>query len=185
MKIFGFVYKRVMAWSRHPHAPWYLCALSFLESFILPISPLVIQLPLSLARPHRAVRYAVIATVGSIVGGLVGYFIGVCFIGVLLPHLYHTHYYDEYLRLQGWVTQWGLWVLFPVALSPIPYKLTTLTAGALSIAFWPFFVVTGVARVLHFMSLALVVKYGGKRMRAFLIGRCSNAARHGERSEGA
>jgi len=76
MKLFPLLYSRVMQWSRHRHAPWYLGGMSFAESSFFPIPPDVMLAPMSLANPARAWRLALITTLASVAGGLFGYTLG-------------------------------------------------------------------------------------------------------------
>lgn len=76
MQLFCALYDRVMSWSRHEHAPWYLGGLSFAESSFFPIPPDVMLAPMSMAQPARAWRFALLTTLASVAGGLFGYLIG-------------------------------------------------------------------------------------------------------------
>ena len=76
MRIFSKLYDRVMVWSRHRYAPWYLGGLSFAESSFFPIPPDVMLAPMSMAKPQKAWFYAALTTATSVLGGLLGYFIG-------------------------------------------------------------------------------------------------------------
>ena len=76
MRIFAWLYEKVMAWSKHPHAEYYLGALSFAESSFFPIPPDVMLAPMSVAQPNKAWRFALVTTITSVLGGIFGYFIG-------------------------------------------------------------------------------------------------------------
>ena len=76
MALFGRLYDATLRWSRHPRAPWYLAGLSFAESSFFPVPPDVMLMPMSLARPQRAWRFAAVTTLASVTGGLAGYAIG-------------------------------------------------------------------------------------------------------------
>jgi len=131
------LYSIVMRWSRKRYATWFLFLLSFLEAFILPVSPILLQLPMTLSRMKQAFRFAAIMTVGSALGAIVGYLIGDFFIGFLEPHIEASRYAHEYSHLIDWISKWGIFVLFPLALSPFPFKITTISAGAVGIPFIP------------------------------------------------
>ena len=73
MRIFSSLYERIMRWAGHRHAPGYLFGLSFAESSFFPVPPDVMLAPMALARPDRAWRYAALTTVGSVLGGMLGY----------------------------------------------------------------------------------------------------------------
>ena len=94
MKLFTGLYEKVMEWSKHPHASYYLGALSFAESSFFPIPPDVMLAPMSVARPNLAWWFAFLTTITSVLGGIVGYFIGAFafeFIGAFAFE-FHTSY---------------------------------------------------------------------------------------------
>src|SRR3990167_2335522 len=132
MKVFSLMYQRAMVWARLPNAPWYLGALSFTESSFFPIPPDVMLAPMSLANPARAWRFALITTVASVLGGLLGYFIGASLFDMIEPHLRTSSYWASYQTAVLWFEQWGFWAIFVAGFSPIPYKVFTIAAGSLS-----------------------------------------------------
>ena len=91
MKLFGPLYDRVLTWSRHPHAAGYLGAMSFAESSFFPIPVDVMLAPMCLADRDRWIRYATIATVFSVLGGLAGYLIGYGMFEAIEPWLRQSH----------------------------------------------------------------------------------------------
>ena len=95
MRIFGPLYDKVLRWSRHPHAPWYLGGLSFAESSFFPVPPDVMLAPMTLAQPSAATRLAVITTLASVTGGLAGYAIGFFAIDAAQPWLVRAGYWDH------------------------------------------------------------------------------------------
>ncbi len=127
-----------MEWSRHRHAPWYLGGLSFAESSFFPIPPDVMLAPMSLANPSRAWRFALITTLASVAGGLFGYLIGYYAFDAIEPWLRTTKYWAGYVVAVDWFGRWGFWAVFIAGFSPIPYKVFTIAAGALSMALLPF-----------------------------------------------
>lgn len=168
MKIFSPLYSRAMAWARHRHAPWYLGALSFAESSFFPIPPDVMLAPMSLASPARAWRFALLTTLASVAGGLLGYLIGHYAFDVLEPMLRESHYWESYQRAVSWFQQWGFWAIFVAGFSPIPYKVFTIAAGALSMALLPFTLASLIGRGMRFFLVAGLMAYGGPRMEASL-----------------
>jgi len=98
MTIFAVPYRRVMVWSRHRHAPAYLAGLSFAESSFPPIPPDVMLAPMSLANPKRAMRFALITMLASVVGGLFGYAIGNFAFDLIEPWLRQSHYWPTYQK---------------------------------------------------------------------------------------
>jgi membrane protein YqaA with SNARE-associated domain len=168
MKIFSLMYQRAMVWARLPNAPWYLGALSFAESSFFPIPPDVMLAPMSLANPARAWRFAFITTVASVLGGLLGYFIGASLFDVIEPHLRASHYWEAYQTAVHWFERWGFWAIFVAGFSPIPYKVFTIAAGSLSMALLPFTIASVIGRGMRFYMVAGLMKWGGAKMEQSL-----------------
>lgn len=157
-----------MVWARLPNAPWYLSALSFAESSFFPIPPDVMLAPMSLANPARAWRFALITTIASVLGGLLGYFIGVSLFDMIEPHLRTSSYWVHYQTAVLWFEQWGFWAIFVAGFSPIPYKVFTIAAGSLSMALLPFTIASVIGRGMRFFIVAGLMKWGGAKMEASL-----------------
>jgi membrane protein YqaA with SNARE-associated domain len=168
MKIFSKLYDRVLHWSRHPHAPWYLGGLSFAESSFFPIPPDVMLAPMALAQPKKAIRFAVITTIASILGGILGYFIGVFAFDLVEPLIREAGYWDRYEKVNVWFEEWGFWAIFIAGFSPIPYKLFTIAAGVMSMAMVPFVIASAIGRGLRFLLVAGVMSWGGQRFEPLL-----------------
>ena len=117
-----------MNWARHPKAPWFLGGLSFAESSFFPVPPDVMLAPMSLAKPSKAWYYASLTTVTSVLGGILGYFIGVFAFDVIEPILHNYGYYDRYELAKTWFESWGFWAIFIAGFSPIPYKIFTISS---------------------------------------------------------
>lgn len=168
MKLFSPFYRRAMAWSRHPRAPWYLGIMSFAESSFFPVPPDVMLAPMSLAQPHRAWQFALLTTLTSVAGGLFGYIIGYFAIEALLPWLQASSYASAYATAVAWFGEWGFWAVFIAGFSPIPYKVFTIAAGALSMALLPFTLASFIGRGTRFFLVAGLMKWGGARMEEAL-----------------
>lgn len=168
MKLFSPLYRRAMIWSRHPHAPWYLGGLSFMESSFFPVPPDVMLAPMCLATPRRAWFFALLTTLASVAGGLLGYAIGAFALDAILPWLQQSHYWPAYKTAVAWFERWGFWAVFIAGFSPIPYKVFTIAAGALGMALLPFTLASLVGRGLRFFLVAGLMAWGGARMEALL-----------------
>jgi membrane protein YqaA with SNARE-associated domain len=168
MKLFSPLYRRAMSWSRHPRAPWYLGIMSFAESSFFPVPPDVMLAPMSLAQPHRAWHFALLTTLTSVAGGLFGYTIGYFAIEALLPWLEASRYGPAYATAVAWFGEWGFWAVFIAGFSPIPYKVFTIAAGALSMALLPFTLASFIGRGARFFLVAGLMKWGGARMEEVL-----------------
>jgi membrane protein YqaA with SNARE-associated domain len=168
LNLFSPLYRRALAWSRHPHAPRYLGALSFAESSFFPVPPDVMLAPMCLARPARAWYFALLTTVASVAGGLLGYAVGFFALDTVLPWLERSHYWPAYQSAVSWFERWGFAAIFIAGFSPIPYKVFTIAAGALSMALLPFTLASIVGRGMRFFLVAALMAWGGARMEALL-----------------
>lgn len=168
MKLFSPLYTRAMQWSRHRHASWYLGGLSFAESSFFPVPPDVMLAPMSLANPRLAWRFALLTTLASVAGGLFGYAIGYFAFDSIEPWLRESQYWAAYQTAVVWFEKWGFWAIFVAGFSPIPYKVFTIAAGALSMALLPFTVASIIGRGARFFLVAGLMAWGGARMEALL-----------------
>ncbi len=162
-RLFSRLFDRVLVWSRHPRATWYLGALSFAESSFFPVPPDVLLAPMVLARPQQAWRLAAVTTVTSVVGGLAGFAIGMLAMSAVTPLLVQFGYMDEFQRAQQWFVEWGFWAILAAGFSPIPYKVFTIAAGAMSMSLFPFTAASLVGRGARFFMVAALVAWGGSR----------------------
>lgn len=163
MTLFRPLYDRVLAWSRHPHAERYLGAMSFAESSFFPIPVDVMLAPMVLADRSKWLRFALIATVFSVLGGLGGYAIGWGMFEAIEPWLRESHYWDGYLLARQWFDDYGVWVVFVAGFSPIPYKVFTIAAGVAVLNLPAFFIGSLVGRAGRFFLVAGLVRLGGQR----------------------
>jgi membrane protein YqaA with SNARE-associated domain len=169
MRVFSALYDRVMSWSRHRHAPWYLAGLSFAESSFFPIPPDVMLAPMSMANPKRAWWLAGLTTVTSVLGGLAGYAIGVFAFDLVQPLVAEGgRYHAAFGQAKAWFDEWGAWAIFIAGFSPIPYKVFTIAAGVLSMALLPFTMASVIGRGGRFFLVAALMAWGGERMEATL-----------------
>lgn len=168
MKLFSPLYARVMTWSRHPRAPWYLGGLSFAESSFFPVPPDVMLAPMCMANPGRAWFLALLTTLTSVAGGLFGYAIGYFALDAVMPWLRESSYWPAYQTAVIWFERWGFWAIFVAGLSPIPYKVFTIAGGALSMALIPFTVGSIIGRGMRFFLVAGLMAWGGARMEAIM-----------------
>jgi membrane protein YqaA with SNARE-associated domain len=164
VRLFGSLYDKVLAWSAHPHAVRYLCALSFAESSFFPIPPDVLLAPMTLAQPRRGWRFALLTTLASVVGGVAGYAIGWFAIDAIEPVLRSAGYWDGYLTATEWFGRWGFLAVLAAGFSPIPYKVFTIAAGALQMLLPAFILASFLGRGARFFLVAGIIIWGGERM---------------------
>ncbi|MDH3363255.1 MAG: DedA family protein, partial [Gammaproteobacteria bacterium] len=165
---FAPLYNRVLAWSRHPHAERYLAAMSFAESSFFPIPVDVMLAPMCLADRRHWLRFAIIATVFSVLGGLAGYAIGYGMFEAIEPWLRQSHYWDAYQTSRRWFDEYGVLVVFVAGFSPIPYKVFTIAAGVATLNLPGFFIASLVGRAARFFLVAGLVRAGGERFETSL-----------------
>ncbi|CAN8141995.1 VTT domain-containing protein [uncultured Thiomicrorhabdus sp.] len=161
MKIFSPLYNRVLQWSAHPKAPYYLGGMSFAESSFFPIPPDIMLMPMSLAKPQQAFWFAWITTIFSVLGGLLGYTIGYFAMDFITPLISEMGYQDKLDSANAFFAEYGVWVVFIAGFSPIPYKVFTITAGASSMALLPFIIASFSGRGARFYLIAALMKWGG------------------------
>ncbi|MCC2605267.1 YqaA family protein [Planctobacterium marinum] len=162
MRIFEFCYDKTMHWARHRHAQWYLGSMSFAESVFFPIPPDVMLAPMSLSRPDKAWWYALVTTVGSVLGGILGFILGwFAFEGIIQPLVEQWGYQAKLEHAMQWFSEYGIWVVFLAGFTPIPYKVFTISAGAMHMAFIPFIIASTIGRGARFFLVAGLMYWGG------------------------
>ncbi|AGH81944.1 DedA family membrane protein [Psychromonas sp. CNPT3] len=165
MKIFSPMYKKVMLYSQHKHAAYYLYFMAFVESIFWPIPVDIMLAPMALSKPKSAWKFAFGATLFSVLGGAVGYYIGqALYTPVVLPFIEFMHYQDKMLSAQSWFSQWGVMVIFIASFTPIPFKVFTISAGIVAMAFWPFILIALIGRAMRFFLVVTLMVVGGQKM---------------------
>jgi len=164
MRLFAPLFDKCMLWARHQHAVWYLSGLSFAESSFFPVPPDVMLAPMSMAQPGRALRYAALTTLASVLGGLFGYLIGYYAFDVFQPWLQESRYWEKYLHARSWFEEWGFWAILVAGFSPIPYKVFTIAAGTLGMSLPLFVAGSFIGRGGRFFLVAGLMAWGGTDM---------------------
>jgi membrane protein YqaA with SNARE-associated domain len=163
------LYDWTIALAGKRYAETALFCVAFAESSFFPLPPDLILIPMTLARRKRAWRYAAICTVASVLGGLVGYAIGYFMLeAVGRPILRFYGATDQYHHLKEMFDQWGVWIILIKGMTPIPYKLVTITAGALNFALAPFVLASLISRAVRFFLVAGLIWKFGEPIRHFL-----------------
>jgi membrane protein YqaA with SNARE-associated domain len=169
MKLFSAIYNWTLKWADHKFAPSMLAVLTFAESVFFPIPPDVLLAPMVLAKPEKAWRLASLTTVSSIIGGTVGYLLGyLMFEPWIQPLITEFGYQHRFDTAMNWFSEWGVWVVFIAGFSPIPYKLFTVSAGFLQMAFLPFLLASAIGRGMRFFLVAGLIQWGGSAMEKSL-----------------
>jgi membrane protein YqaA with SNARE-associated domain len=155
--------------AERPYALWILGAISFMESSFLPVPPDIMLIPMSLARPERAWRFAAVCTLTSVAGGMLGYYIGAALydsVGLWLIRLYG--YGDKVEAFRSAYAQYGHWIILLKGLTPIPYKLITIASGFAGYGFGWFVLLSLLTRGARFFAEAFLLKRYGARARTML-----------------
>ncbi len=163
------LYDKCIAYADKPSAPYVMGAVSFTESSFFPIPPDVLLIPMSIARPDRALWYATIATVTSVLGGMLGYLIGWLLydtLGLWLMQLYG--YTDKVEAFREAYRVNGHWIMLVKGVTPIPYKIVTITSGLAGYNFFWFVVLSVIARGIRFYAFALLIMWLGPPAREFI-----------------
>jgi len=163
------LYDRTLALAAHRHATRGLALVSFAESSVFPIPPDVLLIPMILAERARAWTLALVCTLASVLGGLAGYAIGYfLFESLGRPILEVYGYVEQFHEVQAFFHEWGFWFVFAAGLTPIPYKVFTITSGVMTLNPVVFAVASLVSRGARFYFLALLLWYFGPPIRRFI-----------------
>lgn len=152
-----------------PYATWLLGFVSFVESSFFPIPPDAMLIPMGLAQPKRAFFFATVCTITSVAGGVLGYVIGAWLydsVGLWLISLYG--YGQKVEAFREAYREWGAWIILIKGLTPIPYKIVTITSGLAAYPIVPFILLSIVARGMRFYAVAFLIYRYGERARKII-----------------
>jgi len=165
------LYNWVLSWAETPYGAPALFFLALAESSFFPIPPDVLLLALALSAPTGAFRFALLASLGSVIGGICGYGIGMGFWDTLGGYffLYVPGFTEAgFLRVQELFARYDFWVVFTAGFTPIPYKVITIGSGVFDINFPVFVLASVLSRSLRFYLLATMIFLYGATIRAFI-----------------
>ncbi|MBT3307750.1 MAG: DedA family protein [Alphaproteobacteria bacterium] len=163
------LYNWTMNLAGHRRATSALAAVSFIESSVFPIPPDVLLIPMVLADRAKAFRIAFICTVASVLGGMLGYGIGLfLFEEVGRPMLEFYGYASKFEIFQAKYNDWGAWAVFIAGVTPFPYKVITILSGVTSLDIFIFTVASVAARGLRFYLVAGLLWKFGEPIRDFI-----------------
>ena len=169
------LYDWTLAKAAGPGAERWLAGISFADSSFFPVPPDVMQIPMSIARPERSLRYAAVSTVASVAGALLGYVIGaVLYQTIGVPLLYLYGYEDKFVAFAADIKANGFLWMLAFAFLPIPYKVATIAAGSVSLSIPVLIAASILGRGGRFFLVALVLKRVGAQAQV-LIDRYFNA----------
>ncbi|MDR2412048.1 MAG: VTT domain-containing protein [Holosporales bacterium] len=163
------LYDWVMSQAQRPHALWVLCAISFAESSFFPIPPDPLLIPIALTQRPRALWYGFLCTLASVLGGALGYYIGYALFEAIGMQILTTYgYVESFQNLVQHFQEWAFWAITLKGLTPIPYKIVTITAGVAHVDFTTFMIASTLARGMRFMAVSGLCWYFGEPVRHFI-----------------
>ena len=168
--MFQKLYNKTINLAGNKNSKFFLGFVSFIESFIFPIPPDVIIVPMTIAKPKKWAKIALIATVGSVLGAILGYFIGYIFfneIGIKIFELYgvdNTSFLKDKVSSDGGIIAW-MTLLAIAGFTPVPFKLLTITSGFVNFNFFYFIIVSLLTRGSRFFIIAFLIGNFGPTMR--------------------
>ena len=168
-RMFKRLYHWTLSLAESRHATWALAIVAFAESSFFPIPPDIILIPMALAKPRKALFYAGVCTIASVLGGMLGYAIGALLydtIGKWLIGLYG--YGDKLEALRAFYAVWGWAFILVKGMTPIPFKLVTIVSGLLEYNFYLFVLLSIITRGARFFIVAGVLNWWGEPIKAAL-----------------
>lgn len=163
------LYNWTISLAEHPRALWALALVAFVESSVFPIPPDILMIPMIVARPSRAFVIAGVAMVASVLGGMLGYYIGaVMFDSIGQPVL---EFYGKTERFDEFATrynEWGAWAVLIAGVTPFPYKVITILSGTTGLSLPVFILSSIIARGLRFFLIAALLWKFGTPIRDFI-----------------
>tara|TARA_B100000953_G_scaffold141989_1_gene117557 strand:+ start:47 stop:655 length:609 start_codon:yes stop_codon:yes gene_type:complete len=167
------IYSKTIKLAAHKNSSFLLGLFSFIESFIFPIPPDVLIIPMTIAKKQEWIKIALIATIGSVLGACLGYFIGYVFfneIGIKIFELYgvdNTSFLKDKISSEGGVIAW-ITILAIAGFSPIPFKLLTITSGFVHFNLLYFIIVSLITRGSRFFIIAFLIGNFGVAMKKII-----------------
>jgi len=165
-------YDRLINWCRHwadtPYAMLALFALAFAESSFFPVPPDILLIALALAHPRKALRFAAVCSVASVLGGMFGYLLGRFLSGPVICFVNYVGWQESFFKAGFWYDCYNFLAVFTAGFTPIPYKVFTLAAGVFGIRFGPFLLASILSRSMRFFIVAGLIYIYGARIRDFI-----------------
>lgn len=156
------LYDWVLSFSESPYGSLALFLIAVAESSFFPVPPDVLLIALAVGAPHRAFWYALVTTVGSVVGAAIGYLLGLQFyelIGERIIQIYGAQ--ERYAQVAELYKEWDAIAVAIAGFTPIPYKIFTIAAGAFEINFWTFILTSLLSRGARFFLVGGLIRWLG------------------------
>jgi membrane protein YqaA with SNARE-associated domain len=163
------LYHWVLSWAAHPYGTYALFLIAFAESSFFPIPPDVLLIALALGRPAAAYRFALVCSIGSVLGGIFGYVIGWQLMETVgLPILEFYQALDKFEEVKQAFLHYGGWAVAIAGFTPIPYKVFTIASGATQLSFVTFVLASLVSRAARFYLVGGLIHYFGPTIQSFI-----------------
>lgn len=163
------LYDLVLSYADKPSAPVALGIVSFAESSFFPVPPDALLMPMCLARPERSYHYALICSITSVLGGLLGYYIGAVLFDTVGQWVIHTYgLADKVEAYRKAYQDYGQWIILIKGFTPIPFKLVTIASGLAGFNIWWFLGLSIITRSARFFVIALLMHSYGTVLRDFI-----------------
>ncbi len=165
--------KRTYNWTlekaQHKNAKWYLSLISFAESSFFPIPPDILLIPMALASKAKAIFYAFICTLFSVLGGILGYAIGYFFfnsVGIYIVEFYHLE--NSFNIFEDYYKEFGILIVLGAGITPFPYKFITIASGVFGLNIFLFIIVSIIGRGLRFYLIAILLYFFGEKIKLII-----------------
>ena len=170
--MFKELYLKSIKLAGHKKSKFFLGFISFIESFIFPIPPDVLIIPMTIAKRHEWIKIALIATIGSVLGACLGYFIGYVFfneIGIKISEFYGVDqsFWKDKISSEGGVLAW-MTLLAIAGFSPVPFKLLTISSGFIHFNIVYFVIISLLTRGSRFFLIAFLIGNFGPAMKLLI-----------------
>ena len=155
--------------AQHKNAKWYLSLISFAESSFFPIPPDILLIPMALASKARALFYAFMCTLFSVLGGILGYAIGYFFynsVGIYIVDFYHLE--NSFNIFENYYKEFGILIVLGAGITPFPYKFITIASGVFGLNIFLFIIVSIIGRGLRFYLIAILLYFFGEKIKLFI-----------------
>jgi len=163
------LYDWVLHWAETPYGGWALFALAFCESSFFPIPPDILLIALAVGVPKKSLRYALICSIGSVLGGCLGYLIGWQFMAALGNRIIAFYNLaDKVSLIADMFRTYDAWAIGIAGFTPIPYKVFTISAGMFEINFPVFLLASAVSRSARFFIIGGLIYIFGPAIQAFI-----------------
>ncbi len=163
------LYLWVLSWAESKYSTYALAVLAFIESSFFPIPPDVLQIALSIAKPKRSYWYAFIALIFSVLGGILGYFIGTFLFESIGKGIIYSLGYEQQFTQVGELFKANAFIaIVAAALTPIPYKVFTIAAGVWQVGLFPLIAASILGRGLRFFTVATLTYFFGEKVKVFI-----------------